>query len=223
MNILLCAAVLAFSIQEEYRHAWSGFGIGSWMTYRNFEKGPKDERSSVIRMSLTKVQADQVTIRIEALVNGKPTGSRETPTSTKMPEAKRVREETLDIDGKSIACVLYEQVVEDKSGQERVRTWYSREIPGRIVKEESEASKGQKSAKAEGRISRIGQRVQIGKHLLTYAVYERTETYSDGRRVHLARWVSEEVPGFVIREEVRTTLGSAEKVTTRELLDFQVK
>lgn len=218
---MFTALALAFLLQDDSRKEWEGFTEGSSVTVRITESDGEKQQSAVQRYDIKKNEAESVLVRLEQGGRSKD----ESISIKKDADFKKVGAESVDIDGKTFTCAVWEKVTETPKAKRTIKQWISKDVPGRAAKLEMVTKTPLGEVRATGRLTKLDQRLQVGSKAVTYAVYEFTGRTDDGREATAVRWVSEQVPGFTVREETRTKREGAAKELVRitELLDFEVK
>lgn len=219
--MMIALLVTSFLLQEEARVEWEGFAEGTSVTRRITASDGEKQESSVERCTIVKVTSDSVTVKVEM-----PGRSKEEKFDLKKDSGlKKTGTENVDIDGKTFACSVYEKTVEEKGARGTLRVWMHKDIPGRIAKREMVTKTDKGETKSSGKITQLNQRRQIGGKAITYAVFEFSGKTEDGRERTTVQWISEQVPGFLVREEMRGRREGANREATliTELIDFEVK
>lgn len=216
---LLPLLILLACAQEEVRHKWAGFAPGSTSTHRVTEKLGRKEKTVVERVTVEKVEDGKVTLKQEA--DG--AKSRSVTVDTKL-DLKKVGSETVDVDGKSLDCTIYEAEEQDPKGRKRhVKMWYCKDAPGRLVRQDQTTDTAQGPLKGTGRLTKLGLRREVNRTQVGYAVFEFSAEGADGYRATVTKWISEQVPGFLVREEHRETQDAVEMLRVTELVEFEAK
>ncbi len=220
--MIILALLSVIACQDEGRKEWEGFGEGSSAVLRLTVTDGAKQESEVVRYSIVKVAADAVTVRIET--QGR--GSKEQAAPLKKDESlKKTGTESVDIDGKTFSCSVYEKSVETGKKKLTTKIWMSKDVPGRIAKQELTEKNDLEELKTVGQLTRLDQKTTIAGKAVTYAVWEMTNTSVSGSEATSTRWISEQVPGFIVREELRAKQGGTgkEKIRVTELVEFETK
>ncbi len=208
----------------EFRHEWSGFPPGSTVTYGTFQKSAKGELSSVLRMTLGKSEGAKFSVKIENLINNEPAGSETKEAEAACEWGVRTGRGKIDVDGRTYDCMIYSRETQAGNATERTQRWVSDKVPGRVVQEETVIYVGSKVIRTSGRLTRLGQTARVGSRTVTYAVWEQTGSNLEGSQLDVLRWITEEIPGFLVKEEKRLLGASKELILqTREATTFEVK
>ena len=201
---------------DDLKDKWS-FKEGSWVELRITEQTPRGQQTYNQKNTIKKLTDDKVTILTQEQGAGQ--AEKELPLK---PEMKKAGTETLDVDGKSFACAIWEKIETVGAGKETMKLWVCKDAPGRIVKQEHTTKTGDKETSGSGTLKKLGQRLTIGTHTVTYAIFEYKETGGDAE-LTITQWASDQVPGFVVKEERREKSGKLEVLRMKELVDFEVK
>lgn len=212
------------TVAEEYRSPWSGFAAGSSVTFTRFEKAPKGEQSMVDRVTVEGPDGAKMKLKLEKLVNNEPAGATTQSLDVECDWGAAVGKEPVDVDGRTLDCRVY--LREERTGGQvtRSRRWVSTKVPGRVVREEMEISRGDQKATGAGRMIRLNQTMVVAGKTVTYSVWEETGTTLDGTQIRATRWMTEEIPGFVLKDEkLLTNIQKQEARTVKEVISFEVK
>ncbi len=212
---------LALLLQDDLRKEWEGFTEGSSVTVRITESDGAKQESIVQRYQIAKNEAESVLVRLEQ--GGR---TKDQSIATKKDAGfKKLGTENVDIDGRTFTCAVWEKVTESGKTRRTVKQWMHKDVPGRVAKIEMVTKADVGELRASGKVTKLDQRLQVNGKAVTYAVYEFSGRTDDGREATAVRWVSEQVPGFTVREETRTSReGSAKQVSrVTELIDFELK
>ncbi|MBI2930484.1 MAG: hypothetical protein HYY16_02435 [Planctomycetes bacterium] len=215
------ALLLILAVQEEAPNRWEGF------RWQGFPEGSSvvlrvsdTERSILMRFTVAKVGADAIAVKREL-----PGRSQEFTESLRDAALRQVGTEDVDIDGKTFTCAVYEKAGEEGKVRVAERHWMTKDVPGRVAKVEITMKGETGEACTTGRLTHLNQRIEIGGKTIPYAVFELTGRMEDGREGTMVRWVSERVPGFIVRQELRRGRegASREDLSVTELVEFEVK
>ncbi len=219
--MIMILTLLPLALQEEARREWEGFTADSRVVLRITESDGEKQKTTIVRYTIVKVESDSVTVQQEI-----PGSTKEIPNPLKRDEAlRKVGTESVDIDGKTFECALYEKVADIPGGKRTIRQWMHKDVPGRIAKRELVNKTDKGELRTVERVTRLNQRLQLGSKAITYAVYELDGQDDQGRAAKAVRWISEQVPGFLVKEEakVRREGSPKELVRVTELVEFEVK
>lgn len=207
MIAALAVSILAFQGPA----GWDGFAPGSWAEHTTTGKREGAPVRTIERTSLKDVTPSDVVISLDtvdaaggrSLVDMKyPLPQREVP---KEDEGRKTGEETLAIDGKSFACEILER--------RGVRRWICRTAAANKGVLKTESITG--SVQLLTRVLKLGEKVAVGKETLTCWVREDITDTGDQKTTRTT-WMSDAVPGGVVRSEVRQVRGkeTAEETVT---------
>jgi hypothetical protein len=208
---MLAATVLLMVLFQEPA-AWEKFAPGSWAEHLTTGKRDGAAVRTVEKSHYKDATATEVVISLETVEAGGgssvvdmkyPILQREVP---KEEAGKKVGEEKLTIDGRDFACEILE-----KRG---VRRWVcgTATANGGVLK--TEASSG--PIQILTKVTKLGEKVAVGKETLTCWVREEITDTGDQKTTRTT-WMCDEVPGGVVRSEVRQLRGKdvfVETVTT---------
>ncbi len=202
---------------EDLKDKW-GFKEGSWVELRVTEESPRGKNTFNLKTTVQKLGDTKVTLLLQKQGAGQTTDD-----FPLRPEMKKLGTETLDIDGKSFACTMWEKVETRGQVKETMKLWVCKDAPGRVVKHEQSTKLGENEVKGTGSLKKLGQRTTIGSHTVTYATFEFKGSGTDQSEVTISQWVSDQVPGFLVKEEHRESKAKIEVVRIKELVDYEVK
>ncbi len=187
---------------------WDGFAPGSWAEHTTTGKREGAPVRTVEKTALKDVTSSDVVISLEtvdaaggrSLVDMKyPLPQREVP---KEDAGRKTGEEALAIDGKSFACDILER--------RGVRRWICPTAAANKGVLKTESITG--SVQLLTRVLKLEEKVAVGKETVTCWVREDVTDTGDQKTTRTT-WMSDAVPGGVVRSEVRQLRG---KETTEE-------
>jgi len=193
-------ALLIVSMQSPAE--WDRFAPGSWAEHLTTGKREGAEVRTVEKSLYKDATGREVVISLETVEAGGgrsvvdmkyPIPQREVP---KEEEGKRKGEETLTIDGREFACEIFE-----KRG---IRRWVcpAASANGGVLK--TEAISG--PIHILTRVLKLEEKVEVGKSTVTCWVREEITDTGDQKTTRKT-WMSDEVPGGIVRSEVRQVRG----------------
>jgi hypothetical protein len=203
---------------DDFRSEWAGFREGSWAETRITIQSPKGKETINTKVTIQKVE--EAKLSLVRQIQGRPARDESVKLSD---DLRRLGTETIDVDGKAFACTIYETTETAGGETSRIKLWICKDAPGRKVKLEQISVVRGVEVKGVGVLKRLGQRVTIGKQQVSYAIFELKGKSPMDTDVSITRWVSEQVPGFLVREEKRITDGKDEVLKVEELVDFENK
>src|SRR5688572_25830989 len=191
---------------------WEKFGPGSWAEYsttgrqdgaevRSTEKSIfKDATSTDVVISIEKIDAAGGQSVVDMRF---PLPQRHVP---KEDEGVKAGDEKLTIDGRAFACEIYER--------KGIRRWVSAEAPMNKGVLRSETISG--SVQLATRVIKLEEKIKVGGATLTCWALQETTEIGD-QKTTKTTWRCDEVPGGVVKTQVRQTRGTdvvVETVTT---------
>ena len=198
--------------------AWERFGPGSWAEHLTTGKRDGAPVRIVEKSRFKEQSATEVVISLETVdaAGGRsqvdmkyPLPQRQVP---KEDEGKKAGEEKLTIDGRILACEIFER--------RGVRRWVCPSVAanGGVLK--TEAVSG--SDRLLTKVLKFEEKVRVGAVTVTCWVREEIADTDDQKTTRTV-WISDEVPGGVVRTEVRQVRGKdvAEETVTN-LTGFDV-
>lgn len=198
----MLAALLVGTLAFQEPAAWERFAPGSWVEHRT--TGARDGRpvKTVEKISFKQAtDADLVLLIDTTDANGGrmnvewrcPLPQRAAP---KEEEGTQTGQEDLAVDGKTFACEIRER--------RGVRRWISpgARANGGVLKSESISG----TVKVISRVLKLEEKVRVGTATVTCWVREDVTDTGDQKTTR-THWISDEVPGGVVRLEVRQTRG----------------
>lgn len=207
-------------------HPWSGWKEGTSVTLRTTtvwgrEKTVKEETITVLR-----ADSNSCTVRID-VTDGKQKTSREETHhfggggQDWGPEKGR---QDVTVDGTKFTCTVHEQIDSGLGGKSIRTTWIAKgaPTPGGIVKQDYEGSVGNNNLKSSYRLLKLKDSVRVKAKPVTCWVVEVTE--SDlAQKSTTKMWGSPEIPGHLVKKEIRVETGGAPSTATTELVTFEAK
>jgi hypothetical protein len=201
---LALALALALQVPSE----WNRFDAGSWAETVTTGKRDGAEVRTTERSSLKEITPTEVVISLDTVEAG---GGRSSidiryplqQRETKEEAGRKTGSEKLTIDGKTYECDILE-----RGG---VRRWVCAAAAANkgVLKTESIVE----SVQILSRVLRIGEKVKVGKDEVTCWVREEITDTGDQRTTRTT-WMSDDVPGGVVKAEVRQVRGSVVVVET---------
>jgi len=210
MASLLVASLVALVAFQEPT-AWERFGPGSWAERLTTGKREGAAVRTVEKSLFKEATRSDVVISLETVDAGGgrsvvdmkyPLPQREVP---KEEEGKKTGEEKLTVDGKIFACDILER--------RGVRRWVCPTAPANRGVLKSEAIAG--SVQLITRVLKLEEKVRVGTATVACWVVEEVTDTGDQKTTRTS-WISDEVPGGVVRSEVRQVRGKevAEETVT---------
>jgi len=213
MLTALLVATLAF--QEP--PAWERFGPGSWVEHRTTGTRDGQPMKEVVKTSLKGVTDLEINLLIQTTdakggwVGGEvkyPLPQRAGPKE----EWTKTGQEDLSVDGKTFACEIRER--------HGVRRWFSPGAKANAGVLRSESISG--TVKVLSRVLKLEEKVRVGTATVTCWVREEVTDTGD-QKITRTHWISDEVPGGLVRLEVRQTRGKDRiEETDTVLTSFEV-
>lgn len=211
------AATLVLALAFQVPAEWDRFAAGSWAEHLTTGKRDGAEVKTVERSSLKETTPTEVVVSLDTVEAG---GGRSSvdiryplpQRETKDERGRKTGSEKLKIDGKTYECDIFE-----KGG---VRRWICADATANrgVLKSEAIADSVQILVK----ILRMSEKVKVGKDEVSCWVREEVTDTGDQRTTRIS-WISDDVPGGVVRSEVRQVRGSVVVVeTTTTLTGFLV-
>lgn len=203
---------------DDFRSEWAGFREGSWSETRVTRQNPKGKETINSKVTVQKAEEAKVTLLRQAQ------GRAARDETVKLSDdLRKLGTETIDVDGKAFECTIYETTEVAGGETSRIKLWICKDAPGRKVKMEQTSIVRGVEMKGSGMLKRLGQRVTVGKQQVSYAIFEMKGKTALETNVSITRWISEQVPGFLVREEKRVSDGKEEILQVEELVDFENK
>lgn len=176
---------------------WDSFGPGSWAEHKLTGTRDGTEVKATEKTSLQEASATEIVISIESVdaAGGKSLVDMRYPVPqrpAREEEWKRTGEEKLAVDGKAYDCEIFER--------RGVRRWICRSVAanGGVLKSESVSA----SAEIVTKVIKLDDKKTAGDKTFTCWVREETTDTGDQRTTRTT-WISDEVPGGVVRQEVK--------------------
>ncbi len=202
---------------EAFRAKWN-FKEGSWVELRITHQTPKGKETYNKKITIQKVTDTHVTLLVQEQ-GGKQKES-EIPLA---PVMKKIGTETIDADGKAYDCTIYWKVEKEREEEQIVQMWVCKDAPGKIVRHDQTTRVAGQEIKGTGGLKKLGQRKTVGSRTITYATFEFVGKATTGAEASISQWVSDQVPGLMVREEKRQKIKDVEVLKITELVDFEVK
>lgn len=233
------------------RDPWSGFGPGSWVTIR--EKTVAEGKTTYVRekIIITSIEDGAPMLEARAEKGGAypPPGQVRRHMRGSLVEemgwkASEPRAAELEIGPRKIACKVTEYVAKDSARDvdSRVLVWRTEEvkIPYRelrrdgpdlsmlsdVVRMEVNARHGDDTQTFDFRIVDLGQKAKVGLREIPCIVEEGSAEERKGTTVRkgaIKRWLSDAVPGRIVRQEVKGEQDGKRVERIEEVLDFETK
>jgi hypothetical protein len=208
---MVCHLIVALVLVQEPAE-WENFAPGSWAEHQT--TGTRDGAvvRAVEKSTFKEATAREVVISLETVDAGGgksivdmryPAVQRDVP---KEDLGKKTGEEKLTVDGKSFACEIRER--------RGVRRWICADAPANRGVLKSEAITG--ASQVLMRVLKLEEKVTVGATPLTCWVREEITDTGDQKTTR-RHWISDGVPGGLVRSEVRQVRGTdvaIETVTT---------
>lgn len=243
--------LLALALQDAAvrRDPWIGFGEGSWVVLaRKVKDGEKVQETREKHLLLAPRDGSPVRQVQKEKDGAFLPNTTETIHAQGVPlegaewgEAK-TRSEELVVDGKTFACTVSEHVVEKGEARGKLAVWRSAaaKVPYReivrdgpdmalmpdILRVEVSIDRGTRKDTHAVRVTALAEKLRVGTRDVTCAVEEWTadETRgTDTRKASFKRWLSDEVPGRVVKMEGKLVSAGKTVEMTVEASDFGVK
>jgi len=233
------------------RDPWAGFGPGSWITIR--EKMVADGKTTTTRekIIITSIEdgAPMLEARAEKSGSYPPPGQMRRHTRGSLVEemgwkAGEPRAEEFMIGAKKVACKVTEYGVKDSTRDLESHVWIWRtedvKIPYRelrrdgpdlsmlsdVVRIEVKARHAGDTQAYDFRVVELAQKVKVGLKEIPCIVEEGTAEERKGTTVRkgtIRRWLSDAVPGRIVRQEVKGEQDGKPVERTEEVLDFDTR
>ena len=144
--VMVLGSLLAPVAAEDEKSAWEKLKEGDWALYKS---EPTPGMLTETKWTVTKVEGRKVTYEMHTTMtmNGNPLGEPTTMVNTvdldeqkdkdaKAPERSKVGEESIEINDRKVACVIF-SMTNEVAGQKYVtKIWESGDVPFGIVKSE---------------------------------------------------------------------------------------
>jgi hypothetical protein len=146
----VAALALGAAAQDPLQgQGWATFNVGSWVKLRTTVEQPGKKFESELRAELVSRSAEVVVLErtMTAIVDGKP-GRSETQrvtvstTPSKPNKVEQEGDEEIELAGKKLQCHWLEIRQDSQGAQNRVRMWFSPEIPGGLARVQTTPEKG---------------------------------------------------------------------------------
>jgi hypothetical protein len=214
----MLAALVVSLVAFQEPAAWERFGPGSWAERLTTGKREGAAVRTVEKSVFKEATRSDVVISLETVDAGGgrsivemkyPLPQRDVP---KEQEGKKTGEDKLTIDGRTFAC----EIVERRG----IRRWVCASATANRGVLKSEAIAG--SVQLLTKVLKLEEKVRVGTATVSCWVVEEITDTGDQKTTRTS-WMSDEVPGGVVRSEVRQVRGkvvSEETVTI--LTTFEV-
>jgi len=246
MNYGWAVVLAAFLAQDDpiaaeaikgYKHPWAEFADASSVTFRETTRRPDIDASgklvykevaTEVTWTVTQSAGEKATFKIEG-------GGQESviPFFITLPNWVRGKGEKkgledLVVGGVKRSCqVTTISLDADKDAGQVTTISKSSEVPYWAVRWRVETLlKGRPNTSEEERVLEVDQKVKVGDRELSCVLVESTVETSGGPRTVRKEWRSDEVPGRVVRREVRQYLNGKEQesaATQMEVVRFRAK
>lgn len=208
--------------QDEFRHPYSNCAEGSWVRHRTTLEVAGQTSVSTQTSTVARIERDQVVIRTTVDMAGMTSREQEDVLATKgLPGSSEVRghkvkTEEIVVEGRAYACDVWEF----ETSSDTYRVWLTRavKVPGGSLRTEARIKQGDRDVTTVSRVVALREKVRVGKRELDCTVSEYS-SQSGGLHVQGRLWNSSQVPGFMVRSELR--MNSAR--TRTELVAFEIK
>jgi hypothetical protein len=214
----MLTALLVATLAFQEHAAWERFAPGSWVEHRTTGTREGQPVKDVVKTSLKDVTDLQLILLVDTIDTAGGRGRLEMKyplpqrAAPKEEEGTRTGQEELTVDGKTFACEIRER--------RGVRRWIcpSAKANGGVLK--SEAISG--TVKVLSRVLKLEEKVPVGSATVT--CWSREDITDTGdQKTTRTHWISEEVPGGLVRLEVRQTRGNKQvEETNTNLTSFEV-
>jgi hypothetical protein len=207
---------------EAMRAKWN-FKEGSWVELRitvQRQRGTETKKETYNKKyTVQKITGTHVTMLVQEQ------GGRQKESEVPLaPTMKKIGTETIDADGKAYDCTIYWKVEKDREeGEQIIQMWVCKDAPGKIVRHDQTTRVAGQEIKGTGGLKKLGQRMTLASKTITYATWEFSGKATTGGEVTISQWVSDQVPGLMVKEEKRLKLKDSEDLRITELVDFEVK
>ena len=214
----MLTALLLASLAFQEHAAWERFAPGSWAELRTTGTRSGQPVKETVKTSLKDVTELELVLVIETTdsAGGRAVGSMKYPlpqrAAPKEEEGIKTGKEDLPLEGKTFACEIRER--------RGTRRWITPGVKanGGVLK--SEAISG--TVKVLSRVLKLEEKVRVGSATVTCWVREDV-TETPDQKTTRTHWISDEVPGGLVRMEVRQTRGKdLVEVTDTNLASFEV-
>ena len=214
----MVTALIGLMVLLQEPAAWEGFAPGAWAEYVTTGKRDGAPLRILERSSFKEATTDDVVISLETLdaAGGRsvvemkyPLVRRGTP---KEDAGRKTGEEKLTIDGQAYACEIIER--------RGVRRWVcaSATANGGVLKSETVSD----TLQFVTRILKLKEEIKVGTRTLSCWVREEVTDTGDQKKTRTS-WISDEVPGGVVKSEVRQVRGKdVVEETVTNLTGFEV-
>jgi hypothetical protein len=238
---------LLLQAEEARRDPWAGFGVGSWVVFsrKTTSGGTTTERKD--KSVIVAVDQDLPTREIQQEKDGKfepsTARSRHAPgvLAEKEMKAGASRPEELSIGSRKISCTVTEYHHEDNVVTAKLTVWKCPDvkIPYRELAKDGpdiallpdvvqlDFSFERETRKEHDRVRVIGldEKVKVGDREIPCVLEEwsvEEERGGEGRTLKSRRWLSDSVPGRVVRFEA-SLKGPKTMDVVQQAVDFEVK
>ena len=214
--MLTALLVATFALQEHA--AWERFAPGSWAEHRTTGTRGGQPVKEVVKTSLKDITDLELVLIIETTdaEGGRVVGNLKYPlpqrAAPKEEAGTKVGQEELTVDGRIFACEIRER--------RGARRWISSGVKanGGLLKSEAISAR----VKVLSRVLKLEEKVRVGTATVTCWVREDVTETGDQKTTR-THWISDEVPGGLVRVEVRQTRGKDRVEETDTILaSFEV-
>jgi len=245
--LTLALPLLLLQAEEGRRDPWSGFGVGSWVVVsrKTTTGGTTVERKE--KSIIVAVDKDTPTREIQIEKDGKfaPSTSRSTHSpgviAEKEMKAGASRQEELTVGSKKLACTVTEYQHEEKGVTAKLTLWKCADvkIPYRelakdgadfallpdVVKVELSLERENRKERHRLQVASLEDKVKVGDREIACVIEDwsgEEEKGAELREMKSRRWLSNEVPGRIVRLEA-TYKGPKTQEMVQQALGFEVK
>lgn len=206
---------------RDYKHPWADFAEGATVTYKDTVKRPEIDQGGnlVLRDVETQMvwtvgptEGGKVVLKVAS--DGRES---EFPHHLSAPgwskgKGERKPDEEIAVGGSKFGCRVTAILIDlDKDASQVATIWQNPEAPGWAVRFRNETfAKGRRNTAEEESLVALEEKVKVGDREVACHVLERkTEVEGELREIR-KEWRSGEVPGRVVRREVRHYRGGRE-------------
>ncbi|HLF92473.1 MAG TPA: hypothetical protein VJB14_03365 [Planctomycetota bacterium] len=219
VSLLLVAALaqddpIAAAAIKGFRHPWSEFGEGCTVTYRETIKRPEIDdggnlvlKDVVSEMIWTVESTDGAKAVLKIASEGR---EAEVPHHFALPnwakgKGERKADEEVVVGGVKVACRVTTIAVDaDKDASQVTTIWQNPEMPGWAVRFLNETLvRGKRNTSEEELLLSAREKVKVGEQEVVCYVVQATTEVEGGARVVRKEWRSGEVPGVLVRQDMR--------------------
>lgn len=210
---------------DKSKHPWAKWQPGSYVKFKVLNDMGVMKQEGEITQTLTKVTDEEYTLKIENKIGGQDQTQEQTSDlaagSVKCdPDAEKVGEETLTVDGKEYKCTIWKSVAEQGGSEVETKAWIADGMDLALKAVSKVAAPVQ--IETEMTAVKLSEEVAVGDKKINCMKLEGKIKMAMGEGT-IVNWMSLEVPGAVAKSATALSMSGMKMTATMELVAFEAK